>query len=176
MRIQILILMTMINFNSQGQNTKKNMSGELSGINDNQKVTVVNFTKLETIINKKDNKLYVVNFWATWCRPCVMELPDFMEVNKIYHNNPKFKMILVSLDLAKEAETIVQPFLVKNKMNVEVYLLDDNKRMNQWIPAIDSKWSGAIPATVFYRNGIKLDFKESKMEKKELVKIISKYL
>jgi len=166
----------MINFNSQGQNTKKNMSGELSGINDNQKVTVVNFTKLETIINKKDNKLYVINFWATWCSPCVMELPDFMEVNKIYHNNPKFKMILVSLDLAKEAETIVQPFLVKNKMNVEVYLLDDNKRMNQWIPAIDSKWSGAIPATVFYRNGIKLDFKESKMEKSELIEIINKNL
>ena len=166
----------MINFNSQGQNTKKNMSGELSGINDNQKVTVVNFTKLETIINKKDNKLYVINFWATWCSPCVMELPDFMEVNKIYHNNPKFKMILVSLDLAKEAETIVQPFLVKNKMNVEVYLLDDNKRMNQWIPAIDSKWSGAIPATVFYRNGIKLDFKESKMEKNELIEIINKNL
>ena len=166
----------MINFNSQGQNTKKNMSGELSGINDNQKVTVVNFTKLETIINKKDNKLYVINFWATWCSPCVMELPDFMEVNKIYHNNPKFKMILVSLDLAKEAETIVQPFLVKNKMNVEVYLLDDNKRMNQWIPAIDSKWSGAIPATVFYRNGIKLDFKESKMGKSELIEIINKNL
>jgi thiol-disulfide isomerase/thioredoxin len=176
MRIQILILMTMINFNSQGQNTKKNMSGELSGINDNQKVTVINFTKLETIINKRDNKLYVVNFWATWCRPCVMELPDFMEVNKIYHKNPKFKMILVSLDLAKEAETIVQSFLVKNKMNVEVYLLDDNKRMNQWIPAIDSKWSGAIPATVFYRNGIKLDFKESKMGKSELIEIINKNL
>jgi thiol-disulfide isomerase/thioredoxin len=166
----------MISFNSQGQNTKKNMPGLLSGSNEDHKVTVVNFTKLETIINKKDNKLYVVNFWATWCRPCVMELPDFMEVNKTYHNNPKFKMILVSLDLAKEAETNVRPFLVKNKMNVEVYLLDDNKRMNQWIPAIDSKWSGAIPATVFYRNGIKLDFKESKMEKSELIKIISKYL
>ena len=85
-------------------------------------------------------------------------------------------MILVSLDLAKEAESIVQPFLVKNKMEVDVYLLDDNKRMNQWIPAIDSKWSGAIPATVFYRNGKKLEFKESKMEKKELEKIIQKHL
>jgi thiol-disulfide isomerase/thioredoxin len=152
------------------------MPGLLSGSNEEHKVTVVNFTKLETIINKKDNKLYVVNFWATWCRPCVMELPYFMEVNKTYQNNPKFKMILVSLDLAKEAVTIVQPYLVKNKIDVEVYLLDDNKRMNQWIPAIDSKWSGAIPATVFYRNGIKLDFKESKMEKSELIEIINKNL
>ena len=168
--------MVMISFNSQGQNTKKNIQGLLSGSNEDHKVTVVNFAKLETIINKKDNILYVVNFWATWCRPCVMELPDFMEVNKIYQTNPKFKMILISLDLAKEAETNVRPYLVKNKINVEVYLLDDNKRMNQWIPAIDSKWSGSIPATVFYRNGKKLDFKESKMEKSELIKIISKYL
>jgi len=160
----------------QSQNTKKNMSGLVSVTHVDHKVTVVNFNKLEGIIHKNDNKLYVVNFWATWCRPCVVELPEFMEVNRMHHQNSNFKMILVSLDLAKEAESIVQPFLVKNKMEVDVYLLDDNKRMNQWIPAIDSKWSGAIPATVFYRNGKKLEFKESKMEKKELEKIIQKHL
>jgi thiol-disulfide isomerase/thioredoxin len=176
MRILILISMAMLSLNSQSQKREKNMSGLPSVSNFDHKVTVVNFTRLETIINKKDNKLYVVNFWATWCRPCVMELPDFMEINKIYRTNPKFKMILVSLDLAKEAESVVQPFLVKNKMDVEVYLLDDNKRMNQWIPIIDTKWSGSIPATVFYRNGTKLEFKESKMERKELIKIITKYL
>ena len=176
MRILIILLLAMISFNSQGQNPKKNMSGLRTVSNVDHKVTIINFTKLEDILSKKDNKLYVVNFWATWCRPCVMELPDFMEVNKLYHQNPGFKMILVSLDLAKEAGTIVQPFLVKNKIDVDVYLLDDNKHMNQWIPAIDSKWTGAIPATVFYRNGVKLDFKESKMEKSELIKIISKYL
>jgi len=176
MRNLILILIVMISLNSQSQNTKKSMLEYPTVKNVNHKVTVVNFTKLEAILHNKDNKLYVVNFWATWCKPCVMELPDFMEVNKLYHQNPNFKMILVSLDLAKEAVSIVQPFIVKNKIDVDVYLLDDNKRMNQWIPAIDSKWSGAIPATVFYRNGVKLDFKESKMEKSELIKIISKYL
>jgi len=170
------MLMAMISINSQGQDTKKNMSGLISVPVSEHRVTVVNFNKLETIIKKNDNKLYVVNFWATWCRPCVMELPEFMEVNKMYHDNPNFKMILVSLDLAKEVESLVQPFLLKNKMDVDVYLLDDNKRMNIWIPAIDSKWNGSIPATVFYRNGAKLEFKESKMEKKEIVRIISKYL
>ena len=170
------MLLAMISLSSQGQNTKKIMSVSQTVRNVDHKVIVVNFAKLEAILHKNDNKLYVVNFWATWCRPCVMELPDFMEVNKLYHQHPDFKMILVSLDLAKEAESSVQPFLVKNKMDVDVYLLDDNKRMNQWIPAIDSKWSGAIPATVFYRNGVKLEFKESKMEKSELIKIIGKYL
>jgi len=166
----------MLSLNMQGQKAKKNMSGAVSITRVDHKVTVVNFDKLESIIKKKDNKLYVVNFWATWCRPCVMELPEFMEVNKIYQTNPHFKMILVSLDIANQVELVVQPFLAKNKIDVDTYLLDDNKRMNQWIPAVDKSWGGSIPATVFYRNGIKLNFKENKMQKSELVKLISKYL
>ncbi|MFT3751399.1 MAG: TlpA disulfide reductase family protein [Paludibacter sp.] len=137
---------------------------------------IVKFTNLEAIIKNNGNKLLVINFWATWCKPCVEELPGFMEVNKMYANNPGFKMILVSLDVAKESETKVRPFILKNKINTEVYLLDDNKRMNEWIPAIDKNWSGAIPATVFYRNGKKLEFIENKMHKNELIQIISKYL
>ena len=176
MRILIITLMALSCFNMQSQNTKKKMAGSVSVTNVDYKVTVINFDKFESIVKRKDNKLYVVNFWATWCKPCVMELPDFMEVNKTYRNNPNFKMILVSLDLAKEVETEVRPFLVKNKMDVDTYLLDDNKRMNQWIPAVDKNWSGAIPATLFFRNGIKLDFKESKISKSELIKIIDKYL
>jgi thiol-disulfide isomerase/thioredoxin len=176
MKILIIILMALMSFNIQGQNTKKKMDGSVSISHVDQKVTVINFDKFESLVKKKDNKLYVINFWATWCRPCVMELPEFMEVNRIYRSNPNFKMILVSLDLSKEVESVVHPFLMKNKIDADVYLLDDNKRMNQWIPAIDKNWGGSIPATVFYRNGEKLEFKESKMQKNELVKIIHKYL
>jgi len=176
MRILIIILMTLSYFNIQSQNTKKKMIGSVSVANVDHKVTVINFEKYESLVKKNDNKLYVVNFWATWCKPCVMELPDFMEVNTEYRSNPNFKMILVSLDLAKEVETEVRPFLKKNKMEVDTYLLDDNKRMNQWIPAIDKNWSGAIPATVFYRNGVKLEFKESKLQKNDLIQLISRYI
>lgn len=158
--------MSIITLNTSAQNTEK----------PDYAVTVVRFADLKTVLQKNDNKLYVVNFWATWCKPCVMELPEFMEVNKVYQSNPRFKMILVSLDVAKDVETAVRPFLVKNKMAVDVYLLDDNKRMNEWIPAIDKNWSGAIPATVFYRNGEKLEFIENKMKKSELEQVINKYL
>ncbi|NLN33186.1 MAG: TlpA family protein disulfide reductase, partial [Flavobacteriaceae bacterium] len=51
-------------------------------------------------------------------------------------------------------------------------LLDDNKRMNEWIPATDANWSGAIPATVMYKNGEKVFFKELKMTKYELEDLI----
>lgn len=168
--------MALMSFNIQGQQPRKKMSGAASATHVDHKVTVVNFDQFESIIKKKDHKLYVVNFWATWCKPCVMELPEFMEVNKIYRNNPGFKMVLVSLDIAGDVETSVQPFLVKNKIDAEVLLLNDNKRMNEWIPAVDKKWSGSIPATVIYRDGVKLEFKEGKMQKSELVKIITKYL
>ena len=136
----------------------------------------VNFDELKTILNKNDNKLYVVNFWATWCTPCVKELPAFMKVNNMYRNNAGFKMILVSLDNANDLETGVRPFLKKKNIDTDVYILDDNKRMNEWIPAIDASWSGSIPATIFYRNGKKLEFKEGKLEKNELEQIINKHL
>jgi len=166
----------MISLFMQGQNTKNKMSATKAITKKEQQVTIVNFEKLETILQKNDNKLYVVNFWATWCKPCVMELPEFMEVNKANQNNPNFKMILVSLDLVKEVDSAVKPFMAKHNIEVDVYLLDDNKRMNQWIPAVDTRWSGSIPATVFYKNGVKLDFKESILKKNELVQLISKYL
>jgi thiol-disulfide isomerase/thioredoxin len=136
----------------------------------------INFNQLQSLYSKNDNKLYVINFWATWCKPCVEELPEFMEVNKIYNKNPRFKMILVSLDLASEINTKVKPFILKNKIGTDVFILDDNKRMNEWIPAIDINWSGAIPATVFYLNGKKIEFNENKMQKNELIQIINKYI
>jgi Thioredoxin domain-containing protein len=137
---------------------------------------IVNFEQLQAVLHKTDNKLYVVNFWATWCKPCVHELPDFMEVNKIFDKNSRFKMILVDMDNALEIDAIVRPFIQKNKIKTDVYILDDNKRMNEWIPAVDNNWSGAIPATVFYRNRKKLDFRESSLTKKELEQLINKYL
>lgn len=176
MKNLIITSMAIISLGSQAQNTQKKMQESLTVSNIEHKVKIIKFEDLESIIKKKDNKLYVVNFWATWCKPCVLELPEFMEVNKTYHSDPHFKMILMSLDIAKEVESSVQLFLVKNKINTDVYLLDDNKRMNEWIPKVDSRWSGSIPATAFYKNGMKLEFREGIMQKRELEQMISKYL
>lgn len=176
MRNLIILFMITITLSGFSQNPGKKMTKSATGSKQKQEVRIVNFNELQTILNKNDNKLYVVNFWATWCSPCVMELPDFIKVNNIYKNNPHFKMILVSLDMAKEVETNVRPFLKKNNIDAQVYLLDDNKHMNEWIPAIDKNWTGAIPATVLYRNGKKLEFRESKLQKSELVQIINKHL
>lgn len=163
-------------FNAYGQQARKKATKPLATATQQQVLKIVNFDELKTIINRKDDKLYVVNFWATWCKPCVSELPGFMEVNNMYLNNPHFKMILVTLDMAKDLNTSVKNFINKNNITPDVYLLDDNKRMNEWIPAIHTNWSGAIPATVFYRNGEKLEFIENVIEKEELVKLINRHL
>ena len=80
------------------------------------------------------------------------------------------------MDNSIEIDSRVKPFLAKNNIEADVYILDDNKRMNEWIPAVDKNWSGAIPATVIYRNGKKLVFKESEMNKQQLIKLIKNYL
>ncbi len=132
--------------------------------------------QLFAVINKDQNTVYVVNFWATWCQPCVEELPDFMEVNKHFAKDENFKMYLVTLDFARKKKELVIPFIQKNDIRAEVLLLDDNKRMNTWISLIDKSWSGALPATLIYKNGKSLFFKEGNMDKNELITQISKHL
>lgn len=143
---------------------------------ENFALKAVNYEELKSIIQKEDGKLYVVNFWATWCKPCIEELPYFMGVNELYKSEPNFKMILVSLDPVKTMDTKVKRFIENNNLKVDVYLLDDNKRMNEWIPDVDGSWSGAIPATVFYKNGKKVAFRELQLTKYELEDIIDENL
>lgn len=141
-----------------------------------KEIEVVKFENLEQAYTKNDDVLYVVNFWATWCAPCVKELPEFMAVNETFKENSKYKMILVSLDDAENIETAVKPMIKQLSLNVEQYLLDDVTRMNEWIPAINPEWSGTIPATLFIKNGKTLKFISTPLSKEELENTITQYL
>ena len=141
-----------------------------------QTIKVVNYDKLKPAYTNNSDTLYVVNFWATWCRPCVEELPHFMEVTGKFSNTEKFKMILVSLDDSERADNSVKNFAKRLKLNTDLYLLDDIKRMNEWIRDTDSSWSGSIPATLFVKKGKSLHFTEGTLSKEELETLIKKYL
>ena len=82
--------------------------------------------------------------WATWCAPCIKELPYFEQLHK---ENKKVKVILVSLDSQKDLEKKLIPFIERKKITAEVLLLSD-KDYNTWLSKIDKDWSGAIPATL----------------------------
>lgn len=118
-----------------------------------QKVAVYdNYTALEKAVLSDVNTTYVVNFWATWCAPCVKELPHFEQLNS---ENKKVKVILVSLDFQNQYEAKLLPFLKKKDIKSEVVLLTD-KDYNTWLPAVDKDWSGSIPATLIIKNGKKV--------------------
>ena len=140
-----------------------------------KEVKVIQYEELFKMIQQPSDQLIAVNFWATWCGPCVEEMPHFVEVNEKYKDNKNFKLLFVSMDRAKQLDKVKQ-FILDKGINAEVVLLDDNKRMNEWIPAIDKSWSGNIPVTAFYQNGEKVHFVGSEMNKSELETIIQSYM
>jgi thiol-disulfide isomerase/thioredoxin len=138
------------------------------------RVTVASFDDLqkETAL-RNDDTLYVVNFWATWCEPCVKELPAFQSAYKKFASK-KVKMVYVSMNSAKEIAT-VEKFVEAKDMKPEVLLLGTNNP-NAWIDKVDSSWGGSIPATVMYRHGKKLYFHEGDFTEDKLNSIIQSKL
>lgn len=107
-------------------------------------ISFKSYEELNTYLKENNSKPLVVNFWATWCAPCVKELPYFEKLNQ---ENPNVKVILVSLDFEKQVENKLKPFLKKKKYtSTAIYLAD--KDYNTWLPKIDRNWSGSIPATL----------------------------
>ena len=107
-------------------------------------VSLVKYEDLEKRIAQEKDKFLVVNFWATTCAPCVKELPHFIEINNRFSKNPDFKMLLVSLDMARDKQKVIN--FIKNKnLTAEVVILDDIKRMNTWIPRFQKDWEGGKP-------------------------------
>lgn len=111
-------------------------------------VASLNYAELKPLLHVQDDKIYVVNFWATWCAPCVKELPYFERINKEYKDK-NVEVLLVSLDFPKKVTSKLIPFINKKNVESKVVLLDD-KNEQFWIGDISEKWSGALPATLIY--------------------------
>lgn len=118
-----------------------------------QKVTHIKVPDLEKILKAPENKLFVVNFWATWCPPCVSELPNFEKVAKEYKAED-VRFILVSLDFPSQIEKQLMPFLKKNRISLDVLVMTDVD-YDSWIDKVDRSWEGNIPVTLFFNNSKK---------------------
>lgn len=136
-------------------------------------VPSLNFGQLEPRLSTGSDSLYVVNFWATWCVPCVKELPEFEKLNKLY-SDKKVKVLLVSLDNPRHLESRVLPFIENHGLKSEIVLLDD-PRSNNWIPKVDDSWSGAIPATIIFSKNSRA-FYEQVFTWEELERIVQSML
>lgn len=139
-------------------------------------IPVMKFDEFQSkVLQKQSDTLYVINFWATWCKPCIQELPYFEELENNYKGK-KVKVILVSLDFKTNLEDKVIPFVEKREIKSDVILLDDLD-YNSWIDQVSTDWSGAIPATLFLNpeKGIST-FREGEFDRESLNKQISQYL
>ncbi|MDG1723774.1 MAG: TlpA disulfide reductase family protein [Flavobacteriaceae bacterium] len=129
-----------------------------------QTVPSLSYNELKPLLNQKGDKIYVVNFWATWCAPCIKELPYF----EVLDQREDVEVLLVSLDFPKHKESRLLPFIKKNKLQAKVVLLDDADE-NYWINDIHPNWSGALPATLIYtkkqRGFYEQSFTASKLDK-----------
>lgn len=136
------------------------------------KFPVYDYDGIEPLLTATDDKTYIVNFWATWCKPCLEELPGFERTYKEQKNN-NVELILVSLDMPSMWEKRLVPYVDKNKLQGKVVILDDPK-MNEWIPKIDENWGGGIPATLIY-NKDKRTFYERGLSYEELNEELKKF-
>jgi len=111
---------------------------------DAQKIKV---TDLEKIVSESRGPL-IVNFWATFCKPCMEEIPHFQKMQAKYEKDG-LQILFVSLDLQDDYPKKVNAFIKKRKMST--YFLDETNA-DYFCPRVDEKWSGVIPATLFINN------------------------
>lgn len=106
------------------------------------------FTDLAPLLQQQNDTTYIINFWATWCQPCVEELPYFERLRQETEGE-KVKVVLISLDFERDLETKLIPFVEQNNLQSQVVVLLDGD-YNSWIDKVDPAWGGAIPVTVLY--------------------------
>lgn len=116
-----------------------------------QRPEVVTFSQVEQWASQDNDTLYVLNFWATWCKPCVAEMPYFEQVQQDFADR-KVKVVFVSMDFKSDYEKRLVPFVQRKKLKSQVVLLDAPD-YNAWIDKVSPQWSGAIPATLFVQHG-----------------------
>jgi len=132
------------------------------GLAEAQKRVVPNVA-IEDLVKRIEypsDTIFIVNFWATWCLPCVKEIPEFNRVATVHRQKP-VKVIMASLDFPNQKESRLLPFLGNHTVRGEV-IMTITPRGGAWIERVESRWSGAIPATLFLHDG-KRSFREGEI-------------
>ena len=130
------------------------------------------FNKLRT---DSQGKVLLINFWATWCAPCIAEFPEFVMIDKNYRAKG-VRMVAISTDEKSDIESAVIPFLKKQKAEFESFVSDSDDPQ-ELIDVVDKNWSGALPATfVFDKKGKLVFTKYGIIDREELLKTLDNAL
>lgn len=130
---------------------------------------IISFAQFEKMVDTPSDKFRIYNFWATWCGPCVQEMPYFENLNA---SDPTIELFFVSLDDGRKPERVTS-FIERKGIKAPVFLLDDVD-YNKWIDKVDTSWSGAIPASLFIKSDGTRAFHEGEVTEIELKSLINK--
>jgi thiol-disulfide isomerase/thioredoxin len=136
-----------------------------------QRAEIVKLDKLQELLHEKGNGIKVINFWATWCAPCVKEIPLF---EKLGQERKDVKVTLVSMDLDLDPDPAkVHKFVARKKLQSQVLILDETDP-NYYIEQIEKAWSGALPATIIINSKTgQRKFVEKELHEGDLEKLIA---
>lgn len=140
-----------------------------------QQIKTVTPQWIDEINASKGDTLYIVNFWATWCKPCVEELPYFEQLADSCANK-KVKIFLVTTDMRKDIATRVTDFIKAKKLTQQVVFINE-VNADKWINKVSEEWSGAIPATLMMKGDIGYrHFKEGELTFEELQLLVNQVI
>jgi thiol-disulfide isomerase/thioredoxin len=137
-----------------------------------QKAQMVKVTTITKLVEEKSDRIQVINFWATWCAPCVKELPFFEKLNAERKEAVSVTLVSMDLELDPNPEKVYK-FITQKNIRSNVLLLDETNP-NEWIDKISSEWSGALPATLVVNTKTgKRQFVEGELAEGQLEKAIA---
>jgi len=131
---------------------------------------IVKLKDLQQVIESPGENIRVINFWATWCAPCIKELPLFEKLNR-ERKDVAVTLVSMDMDLDPNPEK-VHKFVARKKLASSVLILDETDP-NSYIDKIDKEWSGALPATIVINSKTgKRAFVQRELHEGELEKLI----
>ena len=93
-------------------------------------------------------KVLVLNFWATWCGPCVAEFPELVALDAKYRDKG-VKLVGITADDPDDVQPKVIPFIKKQKVKFDI-VLQDTEDPQEMFDKINKDWPGVLPATFVY--------------------------
>lgn len=136
-----------------------------------QEARIIKLPELQQMMADNSKGIHVINFWATWCGPCIKELPYFENITATRSEDIKVTLVSLDLDLNPDPQK-VQRFIELKKLRSAVVMLNESDP-NSWIDKVDARWSGALPATIIinHRTGARI-FVNKSLEEGQLEKLL----
>jgi peroxiredoxin len=137
-------------------------------------VEMANINDIKELVKNRTENLRFINFWATWCGPCISEFPELVEIFRMYRNRD-FEMVTVSADTPEKNSKVLK-FLKKMHASMKNFHFNSDNKYDL-IEAVDKDWPGSLPYTLIIKPGGEILFKKlGPVDPYEVKKIVVEYL